>query len=374
MRFLFIILLFLATSHYSFSKSIEEIDELFISYDYGETQILKEVIEKSLKDKKKIKVITMATAADYFSKSKYTINIKDIIGTQIDRSSWPRDKEISRKQIGLILKKYAPKTIMTGVVSKIQNQIANAFKGNAHIIGVYDSFSKLKQRHITNTFVNDVDEIWIPSTLQIESFKRAGFHNIHAIGHPSVKEWSSVLNNIEKKKLKNIYKLENDKKILAYIGGYGIDYERGLDFFFDSISKRDDINVIISLHPKSNGAIERRMKKKYPFLKIIIASKRTSTIEISAISDLIISQNSSVGVQALYQNKDVIYFHINKHYKNIAIEQGLAHQFHLKHELNYYLNNYELNSNKFNLRKLGLGNLSDPRPNSCIKALEHIYL
>ena len=87
MRFLFIILLFLATSHYSFSKSIEEIDELFILYDYGETQILKEVIEKSLKDKKKIKVITMATAADYFSKSKYTINIKDIIGTQIDRSS-----------------------------------------------------------------------------------------------------------------------------------------------------------------------------------------------------------------------------------------------------------------------------------------------
>lgn len=373
MRSLFITFLLFVTCHYSFSKPIEKIDELFILYDYGETQILKDVIEKSLKDKKKIKVITMATAADYFSKSKYTVNIKDIIGTQIGRISWPRDREITQEQVNLLVKKYAPTTVMTGVVSKIQNQIANAYKNNAHVIGVYDSFSRLRQKHITNTFVNEIDEIWIPSTLQIESFRDAGFHQIHAIGHPSVKEWASALYKKDKLKLKELYKLENEKKILTYIGGYGRDYERGLDLFFDSISNRNDVSVIISLHPKSNGVIEKRMKEKYPFLKSIIASKKTSTIDICAISDIVISQNSSAGVQALFQNKDVIYFHLDKHYKNIAINQGLASQLSSKDELKRYLDNYRKKSKSVDLKRLGLVDTRTPKAESCKKALKQIY-
>ena len=58
----------------------------------------------------------------------------------------------------------------------------------------------------------------------------------------------------------------------------------------------------------------------------MIAPKGLPSSHLASISDVIITQNSTIGIQALFMKKPVVYFDRHSNYKDIAIQTGAAYQ------------------------------------------------
>ena len=332
MRFLLVIILFSANV---FSQSID-LDELYVLYDTGETNVLRSLIKKSLKSGKKVKVLKFGTANRLLKTTNVNVDLFELLDIKIDNSI-NRRFQIPEAKIIKLLEVYNPRIVVTGLVSNVQNQISNAFKTKSTIFGIYDSFNSITKTHIANKFTLSLDEIWIPSELQKESFVEAGFSKIITVGHPTLGRWKSELSRKSRELLKFEKSLPKNKRILLYIGGYGNSYQKSLIHFLNSVKSRKDLSIYISLHPKVNGNVERVIIDEFTSLNAKILSKSISTAEASSVSDIIVTQNSTVGIQALAQNKEVLYFHTNKNYKNIAIVNNISPQLSSEIELNSYL-------------------------------------
>ena len=142
--FLFLIILSLSTF-----GAVTELDELYVLYDAGETSVLKPVIEKSIAEGRKVRVIKIATADNLISSNENFLSINDVLGTLIASESFERHDRVDPSKIESLLEKYRPTKVITGMVSSVQNQIAEAYSSFARIYGVYDSFNPVSYTHLT---------------------------------------------------------------------------------------------------------------------------------------------------------------------------------------------------------------------------------
>ncbi|MCJ8346126.1 hypothetical protein MJH12_11345, partial [bacterium] len=75
--------------------------------------------------------------------------------------------------------------------------------------------------------------------------------------------------------------------------------------------------------PKVSGELERGVLKKFNPKNIMIAPKSISTRSLVALSDLVVSQNSTVGIQAIFSKKPSLFLTLkDSSYSNFAIKKG----------------------------------------------------
>ena len=242
----------------AYSQGVE-VETLFVLYDAGETNSLIPLIEQYKIENRRFRVLTMGTANTIFPNIAQKVDINNLLTEiNIDAQNWLRTKEITKDQLVYIVSKFSPEIVITGVVSKVQEQISEYYANTGKVIGFYDSFAYLKQNHPVLEFKHTLDQLWIPSKLLIKEFKEHGFKNIVSVGQPSLEKWKSSLSDSELIILKKQLHLNEIKKTLMYIGSYGMNYERGLIHFVESVRNRVDSQILISLHPKSNGLLREK--------------------------------------------------------------------------------------------------------------------
>ncbi len=314
-------------------------DVLFVLYDAGETKGMQNLIEHYNQTGVDVKVLTFGTAAEVYQGAN-KVELNKILGEEVVvKKLWRRDQTIEPKHIEILKNKFQPKVLITGTVSALQKQVATELDVATLRAGFFDAFSRVSEKHPIKDFTSVLDEVWIPSKLQEDEFKKLSFKKVKVTGHGSLNDWQVRLSTKEKAQITSVLRLDQKKPTITYIGGYGESYEKGLRYFLKSIDSSQDYNIVISLHPKVDGTVEAKILEEMGKREVIIAPKYIPTQKITALSEFVITQNSTVGVQVLVQEKNVIYFHLNTRYKNIAIENGAAFQTANPKALNEYLKN-----------------------------------
>lgn len=318
---------------------IDEYGLLFILYDSGETEALKPLFSLLEKCHLSYQIITLGTSARILANHAKVLSFSSpkIIESlqQTTTYEWQRESMLSEETISDITDQISSGFIVTGMASKVQFQIANRLAENqAHIFSYYDSFAPIKKDSIAFPFLKISQEVFVPTkTLEknVNQFNEKA--KAHIVGQPSIENWIDEYGKINAQSLYNELHIPNNRFTLLYAGGYGTHYEKAFRLFLRSISRLDKLNIVLSLHPKMDGQLEKSLIKEEGCDFIKIADKQIPTNVLVKIADLVVSQNSTVGIQALFVHKPVIYLDTPEStYTNFAIEGGWVAQVFTKQE------------------------------------------
>jgi CDP-Glycerol:Poly(glycerophosphate) glycerophosphotransferase len=307
--------------------TIDEYGLLFVLYDAGETQALKPLFTILDKCHVKYRILAFGTAWQMMHKHAKTLkNYSPILREHIQATTsenWPREKPLPQYDITEIVDSLSTGFIVTGMVSMIQLQIAKElYQRHAHIFSYYDSFSPISKKSIAYPFLKISQEVFVSTKAleeNINSFNEKA--KAHVVGQPSIDHWIEEYESVSEKSLYKRLHISSNQFTILYAGGYGDDYEEGFRLFVQSISQLDKITILLSLHPKIDGKVEKKIlsEENCGFVKIV--DKTFPTNILVKIADLVVTQRSTVGVQALFVHKPVVYLDIpHSTYTNFAIE------------------------------------------------------
>jgi CDP-glycerol glycerophosphotransferase (TagB/SpsB family) len=119
------------------------------------------------------------------------------------------------------------------------------------------------------------------------------------------------------------------KRLVLFAGQYGEGYEEVLTAFLkaaaEALNNRDDLYVVLSPHPKTGGEVERAALLKQAHPRIVVMPQGVTTAELAAVSAAVVTWRSTVGVQAAFLGRPVVYFNLDaRDYRNELIDRGIA--------------------------------------------------
>lgn len=310
-------------------------DIVFILYDSGESNALIPVLEILEECGLNFHILSFATSSRLVKDYKHKIIcLSDEIGDGPFSSDWLREEGLSEGDLESVLKSLNTNYVITGMVSEIQRQISESLKKRGtFVVGYYDSFAGMNPNHITFSFLPFLDEVLVPSEAIGASIKGL-FPELRVlvVGQPSIETWRKMIREGRSPEKKSDF--EKDSRFtIAYVGGYGEDYAEAFELFLDSIEGEKECRVVVSLHPKVDGKFERELLSQRAYPHVEILSKNTSTNYVVLQSDLVVTHRSTVGVQAIFVEKPVIFFDVpESRFSNVAIENGWAQKVVTKDE------------------------------------------
>lgn len=303
---------------------------LFVLFDAGETKALLPVMIEMDKAKIPYNIIAFGTAWNLMKKNPKTINIYSEIQLPagISSTKWDRVNGIDPKYLEKIYELAGAKIVIEGMVSEIQNQIGKYFKKQgAEVFLYYDSFAPISTTYpFMLEMIQYASHLLVPSQTVAESAHALIPHlKVDVVGQPTIELW---IDEIEKEKVakgKSRLKLQGNAPFLLYISGYGEGYEEAFSSFAEAVQYVDFYQIGICLHPKMDGAMERKILKAYKCPHVFIIPKNIATSHIVSVADLVVTWRSTVGVQAAFLGKPVVYLdHESSTYSDLALEKEWA--------------------------------------------------
>lgn len=301
---------------------------LFVLYDTGETRALQPVMKLLEQKNISYKTLVMGTASSLIHDAHVLDITKDCkISQVISQKTWPREQKISDADLQKIKACISPCVVITGMVSEVQRQISELEKNENHpVLAFYDALAPL-QSALQQSFLPVVTELLVPMEEIKDKLKNnpaASELKIETVGQPTLEVWAVANKNINPKDVyKKIPHFDPNKKTILYVGGYGATYEQAFTLFAQAVAPMKNYNILVSLHPKVDGSLEKSILEKAQAQQAILLPKTIPTMEAAAITNVLVNQNSTVGIQALFMNKPVIYLDIpGSTYKDIAIEKN----------------------------------------------------
>jgi hypothetical protein len=153
--------------------------------------------------------------------------------------------------------------------------------------------------------------------LAIENLKEK---KIKPLGRPSLEGWVKQVQEVNKADALQKVGFNEKNKVVTFIGGYGALYSSGVDDAYASAKQKlseAGYQVHMQYHPN--------VMKQQPL----------TTIEAVGMADFIVCYDSTVGFEALFVGKKVIYLQPENvpPYNNIAIQNQLAESVQSNEEL-----------------------------------------
>lgn len=298
---------------------------LFIFEDAGETLALAPVLEELRLQKKDFSVLAMGTAAELTAEmvERFDLKQKCEIEESMDTiSTW-------RSSLGTKFRQCFLKTqIVMGVNGKNALAVAKALNHKKQVWGYDDAFSFTDGKRY-QAFTPYLGQMLVPSQKIKKEFAQCCSKlKVKVVGQPSLEEWREASQKVDKQKIIRELVLDPARKVLVYAGGYGEGYAESFALFAESVSKLEGVQILLSLHPKVDGALEREILSKYHVEKMVkIIPKTIRTKEVAVLADLVVVHESSVGVQALFMGKKILYLDLpGNSYSDLALEEGWAKQ------------------------------------------------
>jgi hypothetical protein len=180
------------------------------------------------------------------------------------------------------------------------------------VVGYYDAFS-------FNRFSNPSAEMFqnalthlITPTLDSARFFQQRFSNIPsanivALGQPTLEETAQTIQRTNRLALSQKLGIDPNQPTLLFVGGYGSSYPEAFALFCETIRQFPQANILLSLHPKADGQLEKTLLQQAQLdNRIRLVPPDVSTIETLAVTDVVMAHNSTVSSQALLQGKKVV--------------------------------------------------------------------
>ncbi len=223
-----------------------------------------------------------------------------------------------------------PQLVIFGIASKIQEQLATRFKElGIPTVGFYDSFDPASANSIVVKVARVVDEVWVPTEAIKESLRALGIEPVLVLGQPSVENWIRTANEINPADIFRRQGVSPQQTVVLFAGQYGEGYKEILHSFAFEMHKEaasnPNLTVIFSPHPRSDGQVERDIIARFPSSQFMMAASGLTTVELASIAAIVVTWRSTVGIQAAFIGKPVIYYNFTTdEFSNDLITKGLA--------------------------------------------------
>jgi hypothetical protein len=313
-----------------FALSSWATDFLFVLHNLGETNGLKPVMQKLPEGSHEI--LAFGKAWDTLKDGPCTLKVADELQTLDPRASI---SDGALEALKPILRE--SKVVITGMASVGQAQILNETHGTKVIF--YDNFDPMHSeatgiKEYIQPFYETLKEgrfhLLVPGTAYEEGAKKLPkFSNatIHPLGQPSLESWEEIYARINYDNLKCALSLHAQNRVLLFAGGFDpvdeTQYKEDLESFLKGAAVLDNVSVLVTFHPKTDGSIERDLVRRFCAEKACLIEKGThTTAELSTIANVVVCFKSTVGAQAAYMEKPVLY--VAQGYKNFLTEAGIA--------------------------------------------------
>ncbi len=308
-------LLALSTSIYTLDEGAKfQSHILIVTFDAGETYAFLPVIKELENKKASYMILAMGTSTTLLKESHIPQNKiiyldKDLAYPEAIDRSWDRYKELNQADLKKALNRVHTGVVLSGVSSFVQKQVLQHFSNKgAYTFSFYDNFNPVQKSPyypITKEIHRIVDNVLVPSLVVQGSVYRS---NVNIVGHPTIEEWSKYPYLYSKSRTRKNWDLPSNKNIITFIGGYTDEYKAALTSFLIKIKGREDYHVLLPLHPKSDGLWEKALVKELKIKNASILDKVQATPEAVIASDLVVCHQSTVGIQALFAERPVLFY------------------------------------------------------------------
>lgn len=337
-RLFLILICLLASACGGAVRQKPSLDVSMVFYDIGETRALEPVIEILKERNLSVGVLAFGTSRELVEDRPEFINPNADCGVSadVDPEKWQRHAALDSEDLRKVGDCLDSRLIVTGMASRLQTQIAEVFNKDRHIPvwGYFDGFSADAVKEVQSPAVSPLELVLVPSRSVEKAFeKKFPKEKMKAVGQPTLERWKKTIERVDARALRDELRLDPEKSVLLYAGGYGEGYEESFRLFVRAARDLGNYQVLISLHPKVGGDFEKSVLETEAAENMHIISKKTSTAEALAVSDILVCHRSTVGVQAVFAGKPVIYLDFEKNkYSDLAIENRLAKQVFSKEE------------------------------------------
>lgn len=306
---------------------------LIVLHDAGETYGLQPVIEQLQTRSASFHLLVMGTARTIAKDKKLPrtvdLNTDCRVGQRIDETSdstatlSPSDLQRVRRCVG-------GKKVIVGAAAQSQVQVAQDFiEQGARVYAFFDGFAVPEPKTPAGELLGIAHEVWVATqSIRRELQRRpTTTAEIVTVGQPSTESWRIAGERVNAADVRQQLNLSLNKPVVLYAGGYGEGYDAAFRQFVQSMKDRTNLQIIVSLHPKVDGAAEQKILREEGAAHIRVMPKTIPTRDAAVVSDVIVTHRSTVGVQARFMNKPVIFYDIpGTTYRNIAIERHWAEQ------------------------------------------------
>ncbi len=288
------------------SVSCYATDFVFYVQDAGETYGLLPVAKELREKGADVRILTGGTAESLLSGKEESIGS---FGIQID-SSWARTNRADSKIIASMIEALDPKVFISGVAFELEGQMYDACKEKGiQTIAFWDNFSSEGDDlyfKVARQVQERADALWVPSAQVAAAFSER--ESVVVTGHPSLERWASEAATVDAKVIRAKLGIPEETKLAVFIGGYGELYEQAFKLFLESIALSQGTTFYIQPHPKFGGQFESKMLLDHPTLPVRLSKGEISTVDAVASADVVCCHLSTVGFQALFLKKPVVYF------------------------------------------------------------------
>ena len=223
-----------------------------------------------------------------------------------------------------------PDLVVSGMVSAIQGQLAVRMRdAGVGTRGFHDGFQPPGAGAISVQTAPYFDQLWVPTARVRQGFLAQGFESVVA-GQPSLEAWRRSSEEVEKNEVRQRLGVADGDRILVFAGQYGPGYEEVLDSFLGAMRSTlvsdPKVQLVVSHHPRTDGSVERGALERAELPRAAMAPERLPTMELATASEVVLTWTSTVGVQAAFMGKQVIYFSPPPDFESDLVEEGAAFQ------------------------------------------------
>lgn len=223
-----------------------------------------------------------------------------------------------------------PGLVITGLVSRIQGDIAHEMReAGFNTRGFCDSFDPPQAESVIVKTARRVDKVWAPNRAVQERLFTFIKQPVLALGQPSVETWLRYAEETDVDKVMRRQGIRPGRRLVVFAGQYGEGYEQVLQAFAKAaaaVSAADGrLLFAFSHHPRTTGELEEKVLKEVDSDHLVLAKPGLSTAQLAVAASVLISWQSTAGIQAAFMGKPVIYFGLRADgYTNVLTEHGLA--------------------------------------------------
>jgi hypothetical protein len=221
-----------------------------------------------------------------------------------------------------------PALAVSGLVSAAQGQIGSWLRAaGVETRGFHDGFQPPGKGSIAVRTAGAFDAIWVPTARVQEGFLDLGIQAVLA-GQPTLEAWRRTAGEVDVAQVRRGLGLGAEGRALLFAGQYGPGYQETLVSFLGALRPvllaDSSLCLVVSHHPRTDGEVEREALSRSGLPRATMAPDGVSTMEVAVAAEVVLTWTSTVGVQAAFMGKPVVYYSPPADFDAHLVDQGIA--------------------------------------------------
>jgi hypothetical protein len=223
-----------------------------------------------------------------------------------------------------------PGLAVSGLVSAAQAQLGSWFRtAGIETRGFYDGFQPPKAGSIATQTASAFEELWVPTARVREGFVGLGIPAVLA-GQPTLEAWRRTSGEVDVAEVRRGLGVDGEDSVLLLAGQYGPGYQETLTSFLGAIGPillaDSSLHLVVSHHPRTDGEVEIEALAQAGLPRATMAPEGVPTMEVATGAAVVLTWTSTVGVQAAFMGKPVVYYSPPPDFDAHLVQEGAAFQ------------------------------------------------